>query len=98
MSTTRRIFTREFKVEPIKQLDSGKPTGHVARRLEVNPNTLHRWRRELKKHPTTAFSGQGSRWQEPCSTWCWCVLTFCLTTGGSPQFATILRLVIRNKG
>ena len=61
MSTTRRIFTREFKVSAIKQLDSGKATGYVARRLEVNPNTLHRWRREFKKQPTKAFSGQGRR-------------------------------------
>ena len=61
MSTSRRIFTREFKVEAIKQLDGGKPMGSVARRLEVNPNTLHRWRREFKKQPTKAFSGQGRR-------------------------------------
>jgi transposase-like protein len=33
----------------------------VARRLEVNPNTLHRWRLELKKQPTKAFSGIGKR-------------------------------------
>ena len=61
MSTSRRIFTREFKVEAIKQLDGGKPMGSVARRLEVNPNTLHRWRREFNKHPAKAFSGLGRR-------------------------------------
>jgi len=33
----------------------------VARQLEVNPNTLHRWRREFKEQPTKAFSGQGRR-------------------------------------
>jgi transposase-like protein len=31
----------------------------VARQLEVNPNVLHRWRREFKAQPTKAFSGQG---------------------------------------
>ena len=61
MRGNRRIFTREFKVAAIKQLDSGKATGYVARRLEVNPNTLHRWRREFNKQPTKAFSGQGRR-------------------------------------
>jgi transposase len=61
MSKTRRVFTREFKVEAIKQLDAGKPMGYVARRLEVNPNTLHRWRREFKRHPTKSFAGQGRR-------------------------------------
>ena len=61
MGKSRRVFTRDFKLAAIKELDSGKPVGYVARRLEVNPNTLHRWRRELKKQPTKAFSGQGKR-------------------------------------
>ena len=61
MSVSRRMFTREFKLAAIKQLDSGKPLGYVARRLEVNPNTLHRWQREFKTHPTKAFSGNGRR-------------------------------------
>jgi len=56
---SRRIFTREFKVAAVKELESGKPAGYVARRLEIKPNLLHRWRQELKKQPTKAFSGQG---------------------------------------
>ena len=61
MSISRRMFTREFKLAAIKELDSGKPLGYVARRLEINPNTLHRWQREFKKQPTKAFSGHGRR-------------------------------------
>ena len=61
MVKSRRVFTREFKLAAVKELDSGKPLGYVARQLEVNPNTLHRWRREFKEQPTKAFSGQGRR-------------------------------------
>ena len=61
MGKSRRMFTREFKVAAIKELESGKTLGYVARRLEVNPNTLHRWRREFKEQPSKAFSGQGKR-------------------------------------
>ena len=61
MSKTRRVFTREFKLAAMKEVDSGKPVGYVARRLEVSPNTLQRWRREFKNQPTRAFSGQGKR-------------------------------------
>lgn len=61
MSMTRRVFTREFKLAAMKELDSGKPPGYVARRLELNPNTLQRWRREFKNQPTKAFSGLGKR-------------------------------------
>ena len=55
------MFTREFKVAAVSELKSGKPLSYVARRLEVSPNTLDRWRRELKKNPSKAFSGNGNR-------------------------------------
>jgi transposase-like protein len=47
MVKSRQVFTREFKLAAIKELDSGKPLGLVARQLEVSANTLHRWRREF---------------------------------------------------
>jgi transposase len=61
MSMSRRVFTREFKVAAIKELESGKQLGYVARRLEINPNVLHRWRREFNNQPTKSFSGKGKR-------------------------------------
>ncbi len=61
MGMSRRVFTREFKVAAVNELKSGKPVGLVARRLEISANTLGRWRRELDKHPTKAFSGHGKR-------------------------------------
>lgn len=61
MGMSRRVFTREFKLAAIKELESGKSAGYVARRLEVSPNLLYRWRREFKEKPTGAFSGQGKQ-------------------------------------
>src|ERR1700738_4964336 len=61
MVKSRRMFTREFKLAAVKELETGKPLGYVARQLEVDANTLHRWRREFKAQPTKAFSGQGRR-------------------------------------
>ena len=37
MVKSRRVFTREFKLAAVKELESGKPLGHVARQLEVIP-------------------------------------------------------------
>jgi len=59
MEMSRRAFTREFKIGAINELKSGKSVGYVARRLEVNPNLLYRWRREFAAEPTKAFSGHG---------------------------------------
>src|SRR6185436_4928854 len=59
MSQSRRRFTKEFKEAAIRRLDLGATLAEVARVCEVNPNVLHRWRRELSKHGERAFSGNG---------------------------------------
>ena len=56
-----RVFTREFKLAAVKELDSGKPARYVTRQLEIKPNLLYRWRRELRKHPAKALSGHGNK-------------------------------------
>lgn len=61
MRMSRRVFTREFKLAAMKELESGRPVGYVARRLEVDRNVLYRWQREFKEQPTKAFPGQGKR-------------------------------------
>jgi transposase len=61
MGKSRRVFTREFKLAAVKEVESGKPSSFVARQLEVSANTLHRWHREFKNQPTKAFSGHGKR-------------------------------------
>ena len=50
MGLSRRKFTKEFKEEAIRRLDLGAGIGEVARACEVNPNVLHRWRRELRDY------------------------------------------------
>jgi transposase-like protein len=43
----------------------GVPIAELARAIEVNPNTLHRWRREHLEAPGNAFPGNGKvRWPE----------------------------------
>jgi len=61
MGMSRRVFTREFKMAAIRELESGKSAGYVARRLEVTRDRLYRWRREFKEQPTKAFSGHGKQ-------------------------------------
>lgn len=61
MSTSRRTYTREFKVAAIKRLQTGIPVGRVARELQVNPNQLHAWKRQYDQRPNSAFSGEGRR-------------------------------------
>jgi len=65
MGLSRRQFTREFKLTAVRRLEEGVPLGEVARALEMNPNVLHRWRREFRQGPGNAFPGAGKRrWSE----------------------------------
>jgi transposase len=64
MGLSRRKFTKEFKEEAIRRLDLGAGIAEVARACEVNPNVLHRWRRELRDYGLKAFAGKGQRRQE----------------------------------
>ena len=65
MGLLRRQFTQEFKLAAVRRLEQGVSIGEVARGLEVNPNVLHRWRREFRQGPGNAFPGHGKlRWSE----------------------------------
>jgi transposase-like protein len=45
-------------------LELGASLAEVARACEVNPNVLHRWRRELRDYGAKAFAGNGQRRRE----------------------------------
>lgn len=65
MELSRRKFSREMKMAAIQRLEAGSPIAEVARAFEVNPNVLHRWRKEFRQGPGNAFPGGGTRrWEE----------------------------------
>ena len=65
MGLSRRTFTREMKLAAVQRLETGATIGEVARAFEVNPNVLHRWRREFRQGPGNAFPGLGKkRWDD----------------------------------
>ncbi len=59
--TSRRKFTKEFKLTAIERLRAGEPAGVVARSLEVNRQELYRWQCDLEQHGEGAFPGVGRR-------------------------------------
>ena len=65
MGLSRRQFTKELKLAAVRRLEQGVSIGEAARALEVNPNVLHRWRREFRQGPGNVFPGNGKqRWSE----------------------------------
>ena len=61
MILSRRKFTKEFKLAAVRRLESGASIAEVARTCEVNPNVLHRWRREFRDGVDRAFPGLGKK-------------------------------------
>lgn len=59
--TSRRKFTKEFKLAAVEGLRTGEPVGLLARSLEVNREDLHRWSRDVEKFGARAFPGVGQK-------------------------------------
>jgi len=60
--STRRTYTREFKIEAAKlSYNSDKPVEEIAEQLGVSQSSLNRWRREFRADPGQAFPGNGQR-------------------------------------
>jgi transposase len=49
MATTRRQFSREFKLEAVRLAkESGKPQAQIARELGIRPDMLRSWKRQAE--------------------------------------------------
>ena len=56
----RRVFSREFKLEAVKQIiDRGVSAAQVARDIEVHLTLVSRCVREHREDTTQAFPGRG---------------------------------------
>ena len=61
MGQTRRRYSREFKVEAVRQLHDGRRLADVARELGVNATVIRRWKDQVAVDAATAFPGNGRR-------------------------------------
>ena len=59
----RRIFSREFKLSLLQELES-KSASQICREHEIHPVLLSSWKRDYEKDPAHAFSGRGNAWKE----------------------------------
>ena len=63
MLVPRQQYPRELKVATMRELDSGKGTGEVARMYQVSPHRLEAWRAEWRAKGELAFAGHAARAQ-----------------------------------
>jgi transposase-like protein len=56
---TRRRFTREFKLDILRQAEH-QPLAEVCREHNLQPTLVNRWKREQQQYPKEAFRGKGN--------------------------------------
>ena len=55
----RRQFSREFKIQVIREIESGTPIAQVARQHQIHESLIHKWRQQYQRDPENAFGGPG---------------------------------------
>lgn len=61
MLVPRQEYSRELKITAMRELDSGKGMGEVARMYLLSPKRLETWRSEWRAKGELAFPGKGAQ-------------------------------------
>jgi transposase len=59
MTVRRRKFTRDFKLQVVREVETGKTQAQIAREHEIQPQIISRWCRQHRRYKERAFSGNG---------------------------------------
>jgi transposase-like protein len=61
MDLSRAVYSRDLKIAVMRALDAGSAAGEIARRYQLSPKLLERWRGEWRAKGELAFPGLGRR-------------------------------------
>jgi transposase-like protein len=61
MDLARSRYSRDLKLSVMHAMDAGESGGRVARRLQISPKLIERWRAEWRARGEASFPGTGRR-------------------------------------
>ena len=61
MDLPRTVYSRDLKIAVMRALDAGASTAETARKYQLSPKLLERWRGEWRAKGESAFPGVGRR-------------------------------------
>jgi transposase len=64
MALKRRRFSREFKLQVLREIEAGKSIAQAAREHELHPNLITRWRSLQAQYAQQAFAGNGNTYKQ----------------------------------
>jgi transposase len=59
MALRRRQFTKDFKLQVLRELGAGKSLAQAAREHELHVSTILHWRKRHEQYAEQAFRGNG---------------------------------------
>ena len=59
MDLAGSVYSRELKLSVMRAMDAGESGGRVARRFEISPKLIERWRAEWRARGEASFPGTG---------------------------------------
>jgi transposase len=65
MDLSRAVYSRDLKIAAMRALDAGSRAGEIARKYQLSPKLLERWRGEWRAKGELAFPGNGRRDGDP---------------------------------
>ena len=61
MDLARSVYSRDLKIATMRTLNASSTTGEIARKHQLSPKLLERWRGEWRAKGDMAFPGVGRR-------------------------------------
>jgi len=71
MDLSRAVYSRDLKIATMRALDAGSTLGEIARKYQLSPKLLERWRGDWRARENQPFPGWGGgepicrRWTTP---------------------------------
>ena len=68
MALKKRQFTRDFKLQILREIEAGKSPAQAAREYQVHPSLISKWQQQHAQYAERAFSGHGHLYKEEART------------------------------
>ena len=59
MALKRRQFTREFKLQVLREVEAGKSVAQASREHQLHPTLISKWQKQHSQYAEHAFAGNG---------------------------------------
>jgi transposase len=64
MALKRRLFSREFKLQVLREIEAGKSVAQASREHQLHPTLVSKWQKQHSQYAAQAFSGNGNAYKD----------------------------------